>query len=190
MKFEDTKLLDHKAVRAVYKKAQFESVMNNMMQPPREDKLKASVRAGEILHETIPSADPEQIAAAVLFLNLGFQEPTFVKRAHGRDLPKVCGWAQEWREAIGAQMHNASIELRQIVTAANIALIEELRNNLPLLDANNVRIDLVKIDLITRQTGNLQSPALEEKYKRVRGEIEAALMHATRLPKFLRRLGL
>ena len=188
MKFEDTKLLDHRAVHAAFQKAKLEAVLNN--QHSHEDKeraLRLSVRAGEILHETIPAADPEQVAAAVLFLNYGFQEPSFVKRAHSRDMPKVCAWAQEWHDVGRIKVREASLELRQIVTAANIAIIEDLKNDLP-VDSKKVQVDLVKIDLVARQVGNLQSKALEKKFEQARGEIDEALSRISRLPRFLRRL--
>ena len=195
MKFEDTKLPDHTATRIAFKKAQMQATLFQMSNPQLEDKgvgpasLKLFVRAGEIMHETVPATDPEQIAGAVLFLNTGFQEPSLMHRAHRNDLPGVCAWAQEWRDVnIGnKRLEDASLALRQIVAAVSAAMIEGFRDNLPSLNAEGVRNDLMEKDLVAQQVGDLQVPALQEKFRRARSEIEQALAQQPKSAPFLRR---
>ena len=133
------------------------------------------------MNETIPSADPEQVAGAVLFLNEGFQKPALIQTAYSRKLPKVCKWAQEWRNINTGEtrMEDASLEFRQIITAVNIALIEGMKNNLRDLAVGDVRKDLDEKDLIAKQVGDIQAPPLDAKFKQVRGEIEKLLGRET-----------
>jgi methyl-accepting chemotaxis protein len=180
MNFEDTNLPDCRAAHIAFEKAKYQAAAVNRGKPqPWEDtgmgagSLKLFVRAGEILTETVPSADPEQIASAVLFLNVGFQEPDLMQRAHGRALPRVCAWAQEWHNINSgeASLKKASLKLRQIVTAVNIALMEGLKNNLPDLNVNKMLKDLAEKDLMAEETGNLRAPALRKKFRQMRDEL-------------------
>jgi hypothetical protein len=187
MDFKDTGLPDHRATQLAFERALFQVAVHSFGDSQTQDtgmgpgSLKLLVRAGQVLNETIPSADPEQVAAAVLFLNLAFQEPSGIKRAFGNELPKVCAWAQEWRDVNrGRRLEDASLELRQIVTAVNIALIEGFKNNLPSLNVNELREDLAEKDLMARQIGDIQAPALAAKFRQVRDEIDRLLAQPPR----------
>lgn len=201
MKFEDTGLPDHEAIRIAFKRAEIEAAVNNMGQLAnaggrKQRPLELFVRAGKVLHETYPAAHPEQIAAAILFLSHGFQEPAaLICRAHKSDLPQVCTWAQEWSEINNlsngeAPLKGASLELRQIITAVNIAMIENFKNNLSALSVHDVRENLAEKDLIAKEVGDLKVPALEDMFRQVRGEIAPLIKREPIVTTFLRRLGL
>ena len=195
MKFEDTLLPDHEAIRTAFKRVQIAAAVSNMGSVQQAEikrrPLELFVRAGKILHETFPSADPEQIAAAMLFLDPGFQKSVWITRTYKNELPKVCAWAQEWDEVNSngnVHLDKASLELRQIITAVNIAMIESFKNNMHALDAHDLQKDLAEKDLIAGQVGALQPPALAEKLQQVRSEIAPLLAEDSKGSSFLRRL--
>ncbi len=199
MNFEDTTLPDSPLLRLAFKNAAGSAALDNINDPTAEDiglgsnSVRQMVRAGEILKETVPAANEEQMAAAVLFVTLGFNDPYSVKSrlsvniASEKDifpkyLPqetifKVCALSQEWAKVNGNEipLADSSPELRQVVTAFNTAVLEGIKNNFTSLEKDWTRQRVNSFDTMARDMGDIGAPELAKKFTQLHAGLKQAL---------------
>jgi hypothetical protein len=199
MKFEDTKLPDSSLLRLAFKNAAASVALENIDCPEAEDiglgnnSIRQMVRAGEILKETVSAASEEQIAAALLFATFGFTDTYTVKSrlsaniASKNDIfPKylpqetifqVCALSQEWA-AVNADeipLAKSSLALRQVITAVNTAVLEGLKNNFASLEKSLMQDQINAFGAMAHDMGDIQAPALTDKFTRLHTELGQAL---------------
>jgi hypothetical protein len=191
MNFEDTTLPDSSLLRLAFKNAAASAALDYDTQA--EDSVRQMVRAGEILKETVPAASEEQVAAAVLFITPGFTDPYMVKSRLSGDIssksdifPKylpqetifnVCALSQEWSDVNqdNIPLANSSLALRQVITAANTAALEDIKNNFASIEKDWIQKRVNAFGAMARDIGDIQAPALAEKFTQLYTELKQAL---------------
>ncbi len=179
MKFEDLNLPDTPETRLGFKKAEMETMLVQRSNPHLTDdglspgSLRLLTRAAQILLETVPTASPEQLAGAMVFLTYGFGQPVLMQRSVGQELPQVTAWSQEWRDVQRGKtpLGQASLELRQIIMSVNTALLEGYNANFQSLDVWGVQQVLQEKDRMAYNVGDIKAPDLVAKNILVRADL-------------------
>lgn len=168
MEFDDTRLPDHPDVREAFRIASFFQSVRDVTTPDHvayrgANVLDINARAAEILNDCVDDPKPAQVAIALIFLTPAIMQP---HRLSGKMSDEAVDLAREWKDLSRRPkdaLQGATRDIRQVMTAVDIALLEHALDNADEIDIAQFPDNLQETQETRKKIGDIDAPKLAER---------------------------